>query len=107
MGPYDTKLYVCDHIDGNPLNNTRDNLRLITRSQNAMNSYKKGHNASSTYKGVTKRRNKWTAHLQGKYLGTFQSETDAANAYNLAAHAAFGDIAILNVIPTHSDTLQK
>ena len=52
------KLFI-DHIDGNGLNISKDNLRIVNRNQNLMNS-KKRINTKSKYKGVTfyKRNNK-------------------------------------------------
>lgn len=34
--------YVVDHIDGNPLNNTRENLQITTHARNVMRSRKGG-----------------------------------------------------------------
>ena len=91
-----------DHIDGNPLNNQRSNLRLCTQSENMGNTSARG--GSSKYKGVQRPANSitWVAKIghQGKYyhLGSFQSEVDAALAYNEAAIRLFGEFARLNVI---------
>lgn len=90
-----------DHIDGNPLNNTRSNLRLATRHQNCMNK-KKSPNRSSKYKGVwwdTWNR-KWRARISFKgrdiSLGSFKDERAAARAYDKAAKLLFGEFARLN-----------
>jgi hypothetical protein len=53
---------VVDHIDGNKLNNTRKNLRIITRAQNAMNK-KKALGGSSQYIGVSWFDNRWIASI--------------------------------------------
>ena len=99
---------VVDHINGNKLDNRKSNLRFVTHQQNSFNSKKrippkKGVNPSK-HKGVTWRndRNKWraTITIDGKrlYLGLFESEDDAAEAYNKAAKEHFGDYARLNQI---------
>lgn len=85
-----------DHIDGNPLNNVRQNLRLATDTQNAWNTKMRSTNTSG-YKGVYwhKARNKWCAWItcQGKrrYLGYFDDIEDAHRAYEDAARKLFGE----------------
>jgi len=68
-----------DHIDGNPLNNHADNLRIVTNQQNHWNRTKaKGYIWN-------KNANKWQAKicLNGKtiYLGYFIEEASARQAY--------------------------
>lgn len=77
-----------------------DNCRFVTHSQNMMNTRSRGGN--SKYKGMYKYRRKWAAKLgiNGKkiHIGYFNSETEAAKAYNKAAIKYFGEYANLNVI---------
>lgn len=90
-----------DHWDGDGLNNQRTNLRVCTRSQNAINRRLQANSASG-YKGVSWDRHagKWRAQImvqQGhKYLGIFSDKDDAARAYNQAAIEYFGSFARLN-----------
>ena len=90
-----------DHADGNPFNNTRDNLRHATRSQNCANR-RKFSDCRSVYKGVSwhKRTGKWQVifTFQGKqrHLGLFTNELDAASAYDDAALEHFGEYARIN-----------
>ena len=87
-----------DHIDGNGLNNQRYNLRPCTRQQNNANR-KPYPDMSSEFKGVNwrKDRDKWRAYIKmdRKYihLGHFDSETDAAHAYDAKAIELFGQFA--------------
>jgi len=98
------KGFVVDHIDNNPLNNTRSNLRICTPGENAKNSKQIGKNNTSGYKGVKwdKARNKWMASImveyRNKFLGRFESKEKAAICYNKAAKKYFGAFAKLNII---------
>jgi hypothetical protein len=91
-----------DHINGDGLDNRRENLRHVTHAQNMRN--QKSRQGSSKYKGVswTKSRQKWCAQIyrQGKlyWLGYYQSEKDCALAYNNAAVELFGEYAWLNTL---------
>ena len=93
-----------DHINGNPLDNRRCNLRIATRSQNNMNRFHKLPNASSKYKGVCWRSipKLWKAYIKINkrqiHIGYFRSEVAAAIAYNQAAIKYFGEFARLNEI---------
>lgn len=69
-----------------------------------MNRNKQKEPTSSVYKGVCwdKNRCKWMSSIKingkNKYLGRFDSEVDAANAYNIAALELFGEFAQVNVL---------
>lgn len=95
-----------DHIDGNGLNNCRNNLRICTVAENALNRRpRKG--GASIYKGVGKKFSrgkfwKWSAYIQinGKRrnIGHFSTELEAAKAYNAAAIELHGQFARLNEV---------
>ena len=91
---------ICDHVNGNGLDNRRSNLRCVTYSQNRMNAGK--NIGESKYKGVFRSREKWCAsiYVNNKriYIGYYESDSIAAKAYNDAAIKYFGEFARLNVI---------
>lgn len=90
-----------DHINGDKLDNRKQNLRTVNRAQNGMNrlSYS---GSSSKYKGVSwhKRNNSWSASIRVNkkllHLGYFSCEEDAALAYNFSAIQYFGYFSRLN-----------
>ncbi len=90
-----------DHINGNKLDNRRENLRSCTRSQNLANRRIAQVN-SSGFKGVSffKKSGKWTAQIRHNYklktLGEFECKLSAARAYDDAAKKLFGEFAQLN-----------
>lgn len=91
---------LVDHINGNTLDNRRCNLRLCSSGENARNSRKK--RGTSRFKGVS-RHNKtkqWSVQICTNgtrvHLGQFDSEEDAARAYDAAATQAHGAFAKLN-----------
>ncbi|MGB8225969.1 MAG: HNH endonuclease [Sedimentisphaerales bacterium] len=94
--------FVVDHKDGDGLNNRRENLRVVTETQNHYNSRKCSKTTSSKYKGVCydKQRNKFRAEIKynghRKFLGHFDNEIDAAKAYDKAAKLYYGEFAKLN-----------
>jgi len=95
---------LVDHVNRNPLDNRASNLRMATPSQNGSNRGpdRRRHGSSSRHKGVSwsKDRGKWqtSIHINGKTraLGRFDSELDAARAYNAAAVEVWGEFARLN-----------
>lgn len=94
---------VVDHINHDPLDNRRCNLRVCTQQENTWNSRKLGRgDTTSRYKGVywDSRRQEWGAMIcvDGKNhrLGFFKKEETAAHAYNRAALDWFGEYACVN-----------
>jgi len=93
---------VVDHINHNGLDNRKRNLRNCTVAQNAHNS-RRHIKSNSQYKGVCWDKYctpGWKAQIRYKGkttgLGYFNSEIDAAKAYDKAAKQLFGKFANVN-----------
>lgn len=97
---------VYDHKDRNQLNNCKDNLRPASYSNNLMNTEKRKADwkTTSKYKGVdfVVSRKKWRARIQicyrQKHIGLFETEVEAALAYNNKAIELFKEFACLNKV---------
>ena len=100
-----------DHIDGNGLNNRRENIRLCTGQENSRN--QRTRICSSRYKGVSwhKKRRVWQSYIRNGtdgrqvHLVYFKSEIEAATAYDNAAKLSYGQFANLNVLPHHEENV--
>jgi HNH endonuclease/AP2 domain len=92
-----------DHVNGNGLDNRKENLRICTHQENSMNQKTQKRNKTSKYKGVYKRSdcNRWCASVVKDqkyfYLGLFKTENEAVKAYNNEAKKLFGEFAKLNL----------
>ncbi len=92
---------IVDHIDGDGLHCTEDNMRLCTRAQNSQN-IKKARRTLSPYLGVTwdKHRGAWSSRIQenhrNHFLGYHDDPEIAAEKYDLAAMKYHGEYATLN-----------
>ena len=91
------------HIDRNKINNNASNLRWATRNQLSTAKAPR-QNTSSKYKGVSVQKCRakvdtgkvsWLSHIRVNnehiHIGSFQTEIEAAVAYNEAVQKYFGD----------------
>ena len=60
---------VPDHLNGNGLDNRRENLVVRTQADNILRAYPEG--------GVYPSGRKWKVQIGGKYLGTFETREEA------------------------------
>ena len=69
-----------DHIDANTSNNTVENLRVIPKTINSMKKNKSG----KMYRGIDyiKKSNKWRVRINYKYIGLFNTVSEAIIEYN-------------------------
>lgn len=89
---------LIDHIDGDKLNNRRDNLRLANYQENAYNAGLYGNNTTG-YRGVyrlgPKHRQPFAAAItvnrKKMHLGCFPTAEAAADAYERAARQHAGE----------------
>jgi hypothetical protein len=88
LPPKPSALAEIDHIDRDKANNAADNLRWVSHQENLFNRGKKKAAATSAFVGVSfeKSRGKWAAkiwHDRARiFLGRFDTETEAAEAYD-------------------------
>lgn len=71
-----------DHINGNKLDNRRENLRFVSASENCVNRY-----WDRPYRGTSQKNGQWQASFRGKYLGLFPTRELAAQAVQDAVAA--------------------
>ena len=90
-----------DHRNRDKLDNRYSNLRICSRGENNRNVGPRGR---SKYKGVcwSKQKGKWLSRIKldgvSRHIGFFDSETDAAAAYNRLSHEYHGEFAYENVV---------
>lgn len=92
-----------DHVNGDGLDNRRENLRPATQSQNLANQ-RPCRGGSSRFKGVhwDRAKQRWMVTIRRdgrtRYVGRYDREVEAARAYNTAAVVLFGEYARLNQV---------
>lgn len=90
---------IVDHVNGNGLDNRRENLRICTPAENARNR-RRWERAPTEFKGITRRRGKWRAQIcvdgRVRTIGEFKTAEEAARAYDAAARTHFGEFARTN-----------
>lgn len=90
---------MVDHINGDPLDNRKSNLRYTNPTLNQANANRV---TGEKYRGVywSKQSRKWHAALKAYgrqvHLGFFDDPVEAARVWDAAAAKAYGDSALLN-----------
>ncbi len=93
---------VVDHISGDGLDNRRRNLRVCSQAQNSANR-RAAIYGTSAYRGVFWREDagKWAASIsvagRSYHLGFFETEEEAARAWDIEALKHRGEYAVLNL----------
>ncbi len=94
---------VVDHININPLDNRKINLRFANYSENGQNKHKRldNSNSNSKYVGVSRHGANWKSYITKSRktycLGNYKTQWEAAEAYNKKALELYGSNAKLNL----------
>ena len=82
---------MINHKDGNKLNNNVNNLEIVSHRENSSTCYRKDRDKlTSSFVGVSwnNQYKKWLSQItingESVYLGVFDNEVDASNAYQEA-----------------------
>lgn len=90
---------LVDHVNGDPRDNRRANLRICTFAENSRNA-RRQTGSRCRYKGVAPSGPRWTARItvDGKQvrLGGYATDEQAARAYDEAARRHHGEFACVN-----------
>ena len=98
MNHISNRKILVDHISRDKLDNRKSNLRIVTKSQNALNSKLRIDNKSGC-RGISwdGQRNRWFVHIGVKgrniALGRYKTKIDAIKAYNEATKKYHGTFA--------------
>jgi hypothetical protein len=88
-----------DHINHNKLDNRKCNLRICTDQQNRRNCPPSSANTSG-YIGIQKNGKRWQArteiHDKLCFIGSFDTQEEAAHAYDKKVKELFGEFAYTN-----------
>jgi len=87
---------LTDHINGDPLDNRRENLRNCTASENQLNTRLRKIGKSG-YRGIcfNEKAKTWIVQIR---VGGYKTKEEAVKVYNRLAKVAHGDFAKLNKI---------
>ena len=101
-----------DHINGDRLDNRRENLRVCTKAENRRNVGLRRNNGTG-YKGVCYRKDikQWQAQIsvnsKAVYLGYYETPEEAAKKYNDAASKYYGKFANLNNLSADQEVIKE
>ena len=96
MGCIPEEGFYTDHINMNKSDNRKQNLRLCTKGENAVNSKLRADNKTGA-KGIFEYTpGKWKARVGGEHIGCFLSPEEAARAYDKKLIEKYGKFARTN-----------
>ena len=93
-----------DHADGNGLNNTRENIRVISHGLNVTRRTVSPRNKTG-YIGVSRHQGRWRARIGDEYktinVGMYDTAEEAAIARDLALVELYGEDAPISRLHDH------